>query len=171
MTTIICATNRPNNQTYKVVEIYRELLRDLGSEVQVFLMEDLPNDFLSADAYQDHSPAFNQIVQKYIGNADRFVVISPEYNGSFPGVFKGFIDAFSPSLWSGKKVGLIGVASGRAGNLRGMDHLTDIFHHMDVDVMPFKLPISRLMELFKKDKPKGELLDSLRLHAEKFHRS
>jgi chromate reductase len=73
-------------------------------------------------------------------------VVSPEYNGSFPGVLKLFLDALSvkdyKKTFSGKRVSLIGVASGRAGNFRGMEHLTGIFNYLNMIVMPNKLPIS-----------------------------
>ena len=170
MTTIICATNRPNNQTQKIVDLYHQVLHEEGVDCRVLSMEDLPSDFLYKDAYSDPGKAFLSFLDKYITASDSFVVISPEYNGSFPGVFKGFIDAFDPSFWRGKKVGLIGVSTGRAGNLRGMDHLTDVFHHMDVEVMPYKLPISKLNDLFDGKRPRRELMEVLKFHALKFHR-
>jgi hypothetical protein len=36
----------------------------------------------------------------------------------------------------------VGEAAGRAGNLRGMDHLTNIFNHMKMNVLNLKIPIS-----------------------------
>jgi chromate reductase len=67
-------------------------------------------------------------------------------------------------------VALLGVASGRAGNLRGMDHLTGILNYLGAIVMPDKLPISRIGELLDAE---GQLNDELtlatmRLHAEEF---
>ena len=37
---------------------------------------------------------------------------------------------------------MVGVAAGRAGNLRGMEHLTNIFNHMKINVLHLKIPIS-----------------------------
>jgi len=62
-----------------------------------------------------------------------FVV--PEYNGGFPGVLKYFIDIIHPKVWAGKIAGLVGVATGRSGNLRGIDHLTGILHYLKVEVI------------------------------------
>jgi len=42
---------------------------------------------------------------------------------------------------------LVGVASGRAGNLRGMDHLTGVFNHVGSIVFPNKLPISNCKDV------------------------
>jgi NAD(P)H-dependent FMN reductase len=44
--------------------------------------------------------------------------------------------------WWGKKALLTGVATGRGGNLRGLEHLTSILHYLRVVVHPNKLPIS-----------------------------
>ena len=45
-------------------------------------------------------------------------------------------------VWHYKKALLTGVATGRAGNLRGMDHLADTLHYMKMNVHYNKLPIS-----------------------------
>jgi NAD(P)H-dependent FMN reductase len=46
------------------------------------------------------------------------------------------------SVWWHKKVLLTGVSTGRAGNLRGMEHLTGCLLHMKMTVHPNRLPIS-----------------------------
>ena len=47
-----------------------------------------------------------------------------------------------PREWAGKKACLVGVSDGRAGNLRGMEHLTGILHYLKMHVYYDKLPIS-----------------------------
>ena len=61
-----------------------------------------------------------------------------------------------PECFYGKKALLTGVADGRAGNLRGMEHFTGILNHMKVIVHPDKLPISVLKKLVNKE---GDLMD------------
>jgi len=46
-----------------------------------------------------------------------------------------------------KKALLTGVATGRAGNLRGMEHLTGSLMHMKMTVHPNRLPISMVDKL------------------------
>lgn len=147
MITVICATHRPKNQTYKVVHFYESLLRDLGQEVNVLEMNELPSDFVISDSFGKRNQTTDRLIDEKLKPADRLVIVSPEYNGSFPGVFKAFLDGVKPGMWKGKKVALVGVASGRAGNLRGMDHLTDVLHHLRMEVFSFKVPISRLDDL------------------------
>ena len=67
----------------------------------------------------------------------------PEYNGSFPGVLKAMIDISDiRNCWWNKKALLTGISSGRAGNLRGMDHITGVLNYVKIIVHPNKLPIS-----------------------------
>jgi NAD(P)H-dependent FMN reductase len=53
-----------------------------------------------------------------------------------------FLDCVPPSEWGNKDVCLVGVSTGRAGNLRGLDHLTGILNYLKAHVYHNKLPIS-----------------------------
>ena len=80
--------------------------------------------------------------------ADALLIATPEYNGSIPGVLKVMLDISDyKKTWWGKKALLTGVATGRSGNLRGMEHLTGILHYLRVNVHPNKLPISSVDKL------------------------
>lgn len=144
MITIICATHRPKNQTKAVVEAYLKILKEDNGGVNVLEMSTLPKDFAYNGIFGSKNDLLDEIVHHKIVPADKFIVISPEYNGSFPGIFKTFIDVIDPAVWKSKKIALVGVASGRAGNLRGMDHLTSIFHYLKAEVFSNKLPISSI---------------------------
>jgi NAD(P)H-dependent FMN reductase len=151
MITVICGTHRPKNQTLSVVNRYVEILKMMGEEVAVLQMDELPEDFMISNTFGKRTHGLEAIIHEKIVAAERFVIITPEYNGSYPGLFKAFLDAVKPKVWKGKKVALVGVASGRAGNLRGMDHLTDVMHHLRAEVFSFKVPISKLDTLIDKE--------------------
>ena len=51
---------------------------------------------------------------------------------------------------------MIGLASGRAGNLRGMEHLTGVMNYLGCVIMPNKLPVSQLEKIIDE---KGEITD------------
>ena len=55
-----------------------------------------------------------------------------------------------------KKVALVGVSSGRAGNLRGLDHLSALFHHLRAEVYSSKPKLSVIHKLFN---DKDDVLD------------
>lgn len=60
-----------------------------------------------------------------IGSADAFVVVTPEYNHSFPGPLKLAIDSVHPE-WAAKPVGFVSYG-GVAGGLRAVEHLRPVF--------------------------------------------
>lgn len=151
MITIISATNRANSNTLKIAQNYAQLMEKQGVESKLFSLEKLPVDFIATDLYNKRSENFQQLINEFIQPADKFVFVVPEYNGSFPGVLKAFLDAVHPDTNRGKKVALVGVSTGRAGNLRGMDHLTGILHYLGMHILPNKQPISSVLALLNTD--------------------
>lgn len=60
-----------------------------------------------------------------IAAADAFVVVTPEYNHSFPAVLKNFVD-WHLTEWSAKPVGFVS-HGGMSGGLRAVEHLRQVF--------------------------------------------
>jgi NAD(P)H-dependent FMN reductase len=164
MVTIISASNRLGNLTSLFAKHCEMLFKEKGVEAQLLELDSLPEELSLQSVYEYDTSVFADYAKKYFQNVDKFLFIIPEYNGSFPGILKLFIDAVHPKNYHGKKAALIGVSAGRAGNLRGMDHLTDILHYLQVTVMPYKLPVSQLNSLLEgnsiKDKVTLELLET-----------
>ena len=144
MLVIISGSNRSDNLTSVFADKCQEILKELGVESTIYYLSDLPDQIELKSLYSFKDSVFSEIGSKLIGPSTKLVFVAPEYNGSIPGVLKLFIDSVEPSLFEGKKAALIGVAAGRAGNLRGLDHLTDILHHLQVNVMPKKPHMSSL---------------------------
>lgn len=142
--TIISATNRSDSNTEKVANYYRSLLKKKGLDANILSLKNLPESVLHSDLYGKRSEEFQRIIDEFVVNQEKFIFIAPEYNGSFAGVLKVFLDAIPPGLWTDNKACLIGVSTGRAGNLRGMEHLTNILNYLKVNVYHNKLPISRV---------------------------
>ena len=149
MITVISGTNRADSYTEKIANQYVKILENSTKEKVSYLkLTDLPADFVTSNMYAPNNqhPHITKLQDEHLLSSERLIVISPEYNGSYPGILKFFLDACSvrnyAESFKGKKVMLVGVASGRAGNLRGMDHLTGVFNHVGSIVFPNKLPIS-----------------------------
>jgi chromate reductase len=134
MYTVISATHRPGSNTLKVARIYLQILQDQGIEAKLLSLEDLPHDFIFTDSFGKRTKRFQQIIDDYLLPASKFILIAPEYNGGMPGVFNAFLDAVQPDPFRGKKIAMVGVASGRGGNSRGMDYQSNCFHYLGVDV-------------------------------------
>jgi chromate reductase len=149
MITIISGTNRSGSNTKKIALEYQWILEEKGIDAKLFSLEGV--DVMHNDA------AFQQIEAEIIIPTTSFIFIVPEYNGSFPGVLKMLFDTGgSHGIWFHKNALLTGVATGRAGNLRGMDHLADILNYVKITVHPNRLPISGVDKLLS---PEGKLID------------
>jgi len=158
MITIISSTNRPGSSTLKVARYYQKKLLEKGIEAGLLSLAQLPPNILETDLYGKRSPEFQKI-QDIVDAADKFIFIIPEYNGSFPGALKIFIDACSfPGSFYEKKAALVGISSGKYGNIRGIDHFTGVCHYVHLNIMPLKLHIANIKsefneysDLFKED--------------------
>ena len=141
MDLIISGTNRLGSNSLKVANYYKEELLRKGEEWEVFSLENLPHDILFTDLYGKRSDAFAAIQAK-ISEAQKFIFIIPEYNGSYPGALKAFVDACAyPSSFHHKKTALVGVSTGKYGNIRGVDHFTGVCNYMRMHVLPLKIHI------------------------------
>lgn len=177
MITVVSGTNRQGSRCKIFAQQYYDFLVELLPEetIHFLALEDIEQDWLSAAMYNPESMAdsLKAIQDKYVLPATAFVFVSPEYNGSFPGILKFFIDACSirqyKDNFQGKKAALVGVASGRAGNLRGMHHLSGVLNYLGTTTLPDQLPISQIEKLLTDDKISDEgTLAVLKKHAQSF---
>ena len=80
-----------------------------------------------------------------VNNTEKFLFIMPEYNGSYPGVLKVLIDACNfPDSFYDKKAALVGISSGKYGNIRGVDHFTGVCHYIHLHILPLRLHIPNI---------------------------
>jgi len=153
MISVICSTNRKESNSAIFAKSISGLLTEMGQENRMLDLIDLPDDFVfNNEVYGIHNDRLLQIQDKHVTEAEKFIFVIPEYNGSFPGVVKAFIDSFSPSRIHNKKALLIGISSGRAGNLRGLEHFTGIMNYLRVTVSPFKPSIAFCHNLVEEEK-------------------
>jgi chromate reductase len=158
MITIISSTNRPGSSTLKLARYYQNRLQEKGVEAGLLSLTELPPNLIETDLYGKRSKAFEPI-QDIVTQTQKFLFVIPEYNGSFPGVLKVFVDACSfPESFYDKKVALVGLSSGKYGNIRGLDHFTGVCHYVHLNVLPLKIHIAGIRteldtngNLFKED--------------------
>jgi len=177
MITVISGTDRRQSESLNFAKKYVEIIQMKTDEpVKLLALEDIPHDWWHVDMYENNGqkPSIALLQDEYMLPAQKFIFLSPEYNGSFPGVLKLFLDACSvreyKATFKGKKAALVGIATGRAGNLRGMDHLTGILNHLGIIVLPNKVPISKIDQL---SDATGAIIDPITIrtiekHVEEF---
>ena len=139
MITIVSSTHRPDSNSKKIAQFYQKELKALGADSQILDLQDLPQNFMFSNMFGEKDNGF-KAVQTLVSETQKFVFVIPEYNGSFPGILKSFIDACEfPASFKGKKAALVGLSTGRYGNIRGVGHFTGICHYIGMEVLPNKI--------------------------------
>ncbi len=133
---ILSGTNRPNSNALKVARVIEGHYRAAGEPCEVFSLQDLPPEMYSPEAYAKKPPAIVGMQQRIL-DARGLHVVTPEYNGSFPGVLKYFIDMLKfPESFDQKPVAFTGEAAGLWGGLRPVEQLQQIFAYRNAYLFP-----------------------------------
>jgi len=136
MIEVISGTNRPGSNARKIADIICGYYQELGEDVQVLDLADLPQEIFSPNCYAE-KPASFQPFQERILAARGLHVVTPEYNGSFPGVLKYFIDMLKfPESFEHRCVAYTGEAAGLWGGFRSVEQLQMIFNYRNAYNLP-----------------------------------
>jgi len=139
MITIISGTNRHDSMTLRIANLYFKLLSQRSDNVHLLSLEN--------KQVWERGTEMLELEKTLLIPAQKFVFIMPEYNASFPGILKLMLDNSDvKKCWWYKKALLVGISDGRAGNLRGIEHMTAILHYLKVHVHYNKMLISKINE-------------------------
>jgi chromate reductase len=119
-----------------------------------FYNEDIDNDSVDESVVALRAAA---------AHADAALVITPEYNGSVPGVLKNAIDWLSrpsadiPRVFGGRKIGVIGASPGGFGTLLSQTAWLPVLKTLGTNPwFGARLQVARAGDVFDKD---GRLVD------------
>ncbi len=129
MLAVIAGTNRPGSNTLRFALAAREILHECGEEVELLDLAELPPSLFAGASYASKPSEFDRF-QDAIHAANGILTVVPEYNGSFPGVLKYFVDMlkFPESLYE-KPAAFVGISFGRWGAVRAVEHLEMVFQY------------------------------------------
>jgi len=133
---IISGTNRPNSNTLRVARVVQQHYASQNLPADLFDVTDLPPEVFSPTVYAGKPAAFVDVQRRVFDSAGIHIVL-PEYNGSFPGILKYFIDLLKfPESFDRKPVAFVGLASGMFGALRAVEQLQMVFAYRNAHVYP-----------------------------------
>lgn len=147
MMTLLIGTNRPGSNSRKVAGQIEALYGELGVPLAVVDLARLPLDVFLPGAYGEKPPAFAPFSDAVL-RASGLHVVTPEYNGSVPGVLKYFIDLLKfPESFERRPVCFTGVAAGMWGALRPVEQLQAIFGYRNAHLFPERVFLPKIHEL------------------------
>ncbi len=170
MMTLIVGTNRPGSNTRKVAAQIEEVYREMKVPLKVLDLAQLPAEIFSPTSYAEKPKSFAPFAEAVL-QASGLVVVTPEYNGSVPGVLKYFIDMLKfPESFEQRPVCFIGLAAGMWGALRPVEQLQAIFGYRNAYIFPERVFMPKVNDLLDangriKD---AELLERLRTQQKGF---
>lgn len=175
MIVVINGTNRPHNKSQIFSQFIKDCLQNEHKEQVAYVdLASLPDVWnLNAMYGKDGQvESILRIKEEFLIPSVSWILVVPEYNGSYPGVLKLFFDALSidrlKETFHHKKVGMVGISDGRAGNLRGMEHLTGMFNYLKMTVFHNKLPISSVKTVLDGEKIGEQTATILRNYITEF---
>lgn len=105
-----------------------------------------------ADSDGDDEPAAVRELRQRIGAADAVLFVTPEYNGSIPGVLKNAVDWASrphrDAALSSKTVAVAGATPGQYGAMWAQQDLRRVLGIAGARVIDGELPVPRAHEVF-----------------------
>jgi len=119
----------------KLFGFFKEASKD-KFDAEIFEIAELPH--FSQDIEND-PPEIVSDFKSRVQGADAVLIVTPEYNRSFPGVLKNALDWGSrppgQSVWAGKPTGIIGTSPGAIGTFGGQNQLKQVLSFLDMDTM------------------------------------
>lgn len=167
MITLIVGTNRPGSNTRKVARHLEEIYAELKVPLRVLDLAQLPPDIFSPASYAEKPKSFQPFAEAVLQSSGLHVV-TPEYNGSMPGVLKYFIDMLKfPESFERRPVCFTGLAAGVWGALRSVEQLQQIFGYRNAHIFPERVFMPQVNSLLdaagRLNNP--EMLERLRKQA------
>ena len=150
---VISGSVQPGNYTSKALALVIDEIRRYPQ----FQSEIIDPIKLRLPLPGEKDNAARKKLQRLGAEAVGFVLATPEYHGSYSSVIKLVIDNLGyPSHLSGKPVALLGVASGKIGAVKALEHLRGVCAHVGAMVLPWSISVSSIMRKFDEQ---GRCLD------------
>jgi len=154
MITIVVGTNRNESVSLQIARQYEQILKEKNIESNILDLRELPHDYLATALYENvgKNQEFN-LTRNLMNRSDKFVFVIPEYNGSFPGVLKAFIDGLDRSkALTDKKCALIGLSAGDQGAGLALSHFTDILNYCGTNVLAYRIRLPKVGDFMTDNK-------------------
>jgi chromate reductase len=153
---ILPGTNRRGSLSLALAKLLAPEYAALGCEVDLMELA-LGPEFLEPEAYKQPKPAVKTLVDRFL-SCDAALIIVPEYNGSYPGILKLFIDMLPDKVsFDHRPCAYIGVAAGAFHGLRAVEHLQAVAGYRHAHNYPVRVFIGNSMKAFT---PEGPLVDT-----------
>lgn len=152
---IFAASLRAESLNRKLATVAARVTQQSGATVDVASMRefDVPAYDGDLEVSQGIPPGAKEL-QRRLLDSDAFIISSPEYNASMPGILKNLIDwtsRFRPQPFDGRHGLLLSASPSLAGGNRGLWALRIPFEHLGARIFPDMFSLSMAHKAFADD--------------------
>ena len=152
---VFSGSSRKDSLNVRLASIAESIARSQGAEVVRATMADFdcPSYDGDVEAIEGIPPGATRFRERLL-DCDAFILASPEYNGSLPGVLKNAIDwasRFRPQPFNGKQGFLASASPSMAGGNRGLWALRVPLEHLGARIYPDMFSLAQAHNAFKDD--------------------
>src|SRR5688500_5741033 len=149
------ASLRADSLNRNLAALAARVAQQNGATVDHASMRDFDVPSYDGDVEKAHGiPRGAEEFKRRLEDCDAFIVSSPEYNGSMPGLFKNLIDwtsRFRPQPFDGKQGLLMSASPSMAGGNRGLWALRMPFEHLGARIYPDMFSLAQAHKAFAGD--------------------
>ncbi len=136
----VAGSVRKDGYTRRFLDLLLDVLRNYPG-VTVDCID--PCEYQLAFPGEPEAVALEAALKERAKDADGFILSTPEYHGSYSSVLKVLIDNMGyPSIMEGKPVSLLGIAAGRLGAIKSLEHLRSVSSHLGAVVLPYPVSVA-----------------------------
>ncbi len=170
MIEIIVGTDRANSNSKIIASRLVEDYQQLNTPVDLIDLALLDFSNVVGANYKASKGNFLTAVER-VTAADALVIVVPEYNGSFPGALKLFIDYWKyPETFEGRPIAFVGLGT-RWGGLRPVEHLQQALGYRNAYLFPNRVFISNVFKVIQDGKINDPQVDDLlKIQARDFNK-
>ncbi len=144
MIEIVSGTDRPGSNSRKIADILKSLYKAEGADAEIIDLNELAFEDAIGGRYLEGATGSIKAAVDRVEKAEGLVMVVPEYNGSFPGALKLFIDYWRyPVSFEARAVAYVGVGY-RWGGLRPVEHLQQVFGYRNAFNFPSRVFVSNV---------------------------
>ncbi|MDB4963578.1 MAG: NADPH:quinone oxidoreductase [Myxococcales bacterium] len=153
---VFAATLRRDSLNGKLAALAARIAEINGATVDLVTMRELDTPSYDGDDERETGiPPGAAALKKRLDDSDAFVIASPEYNGSMPGVLKNTIDwtsRFRPQPFDTRHGLLLSASPSMTGGNRGLWALRVPLEHLGARIFPDMFSLSMAHKAFAEDR-------------------
>lgn len=160
---VFAGSTRAQSFNRRLANVATGIGREAGASVTHIELADFDIPLYNADLEAKGTPRDVLRLKEIFFAHPAWVVVSPEYNGSYTGLLKNTIDWVSSPIksdpvwasgskpFAGKVVGLLSASPGALGGLRSLSHLAPLLMNLQCWMAPRQFALPKAGEAFAPD--------------------